>query len=296
MGSGAARSETSTWNGELGRIYSPARRIRVLDGKNEELGRRGSGMELALSGKVALVTGGSRGLGGAVCRALAEEGARVFVNYRRDRERAEELVAAMGRAAVGDARAIQGDVSSGGEVASLFDACEAVWGPLDILVNNAGIWPTALVKDITEEAWDQTLAINLKGAFLTCREAVRRWLAAGRGGRIVNVSSPAAFRGSTTGHADYAASKGGLVSFTQSLAREVARDGIFVNAVAPGMMRTDMAKDALETNLADYLQRIPLGRIGEPAEVAAMIVFLASERASYTTGATIDVSGGMLMR
>jgi 3-oxoacyl-[acyl-carrier protein] reductase len=112
----------------------------------------------------------------------------------------------------------------------------------------------------------------------------------------VNVSSPAAFVGSTTGHADYAASKAGLVNLTVSLAREVAAQGIFVNAVAPGMMHTEMAHDALETNAAHYLRRIPLGRIGEPEEIARMIVFLASDRASYTTGATFDVSGGMLMR
>lgn len=253
-------------------------------------------MDLSLNGKVALVTGGSRGLGEAVCRGLAAEGARVIVNYHRDQTRAEALAGAIGAAGQGEARAVQGDVSCGADVARLFDAGEAVWGPVDILVNNAGIWPQALVKDLTEEAWDRTLAVNLKGVFLACREAVRRWLAAGRGGRIVNVTSPAAFRGATTGHADYAASKAGVVSFTQSLAREVAARGILVNAVAPGMMRTDMAREALERNLEDYLNRIPLGRIAEPEEVAAVIVFLASARAGYITGATIDVSGGMLMR
>jgi 3-oxoacyl-[acyl-carrier protein] reductase len=253
-------------------------------------------MDLALSGKVALVTGGSRGLGEAVCRGLAAEGARVIVNYHREQARAETLAATLRDAGPGAAQAVQGDVSCGADVVRLFDAGEAVWGSIDILINSAGIWPQAMVKDLTEEAWDRTLAVNLKGVFLTCREAVRRWLATGRGGRIVNVTSPAAFRGAATGHADYAASKGGVVSFTQSLAREVAGQGIYVNAVAPGMMQTDMAREALERNLEDYLNRIPLGRIGEPEEVAAMIVFLASDHASYTTGATFDVSGGMLMR
>ncbi len=149
---------------------------------------------------------------------------------------------------------------------------------------------------MTEKAWDETFAVNLKGAFLTCREAVSRWMKVDRGGRIVNVSSSAAFIGSTTGHAHYAASKAGLVNFTVSLAREVARHGIYVNAVAPGMMRTDMAHDALEQNEAKYLERIPLGRIGDPAEVANLIVFLASDRTSYSTGATMDASGGLLMR
>jgi 3-oxoacyl-[acyl-carrier protein] reductase len=255
-------------------------------------------MDLALQGKVALVTGGSRGLGAAVCRALAEEGTQVLINYfpPEDQQLAEALAESIRQGGAGDSRAMLGDVSRSADVTRLFDACEAEWAPVDILINNAGIWPTALVKDISEEAWDRTLAVNLKGAFLTCREAVRRWLTAGRGGRIVNVVSPAAFRGSTTGHADYAASKAGLVSFTQSVAREVAREGIFVNAIAPGMMHTDMARDALESHLAHYLDRIPMGRISEPEEVANMIVFLASDRASYTTGATVDVSGGMLMR
>ena len=253
-------------------------------------------MDLALSGKVALVTGGSRGLGEAVCRELAAEGARVIVNYRRQREQAERVASTITEGGRGEARAMPADVARGEDVAWLFDAVEAVWGRVDILVNSAGIWPTALVKDLSEEAWDQTLAVNLKGVFLTCREAVRRWLAAGRGGRIVNVASPAAFLGATTGHADYAAAKGGVVSFTVSLAREVARHGIYVNAVAPGMMETDMAREALVANRDYYLSRIPLGRIGDPREVARMIVFLASERASYTTGATLDVSGGMLMR
>lgn len=253
-------------------------------------------MDLALSGKVALVTGGSRGLGEAVCRGLAAEGARVIVNFRREQALAEALASAIRDSGSGTAQAVQGDVSSEADVLRLFAAGEALWGPIDLLINSAGIWPRAMVKDLTAEAWDHTLAVNLKSVFLTCREAVRRWLAAGRGGRIVNVTSPAAFRGATTGHADYAASKAGVVSFTQSLAREVAGQRIYVNAVAPGMMQTDMAREALEQNLEDYLNRIPLRRIAQPHEVAAMIVFLASDRACYTTGATVDVSGGMLMR
>ncbi len=181
-------------------------------------------------------------------------------------------------------------------MARLFDLGEKEFGTVDILVNNAGIWPQAFVKDMTEDAWDQTLDVNLKGAFLTCREAVRLWLDRKQTGRIVNVSSAVAFTGSTTGHAHYAASKAGLVNFTVSLAREMGPHGICVNAVAPGMMRTDMALDALKTNESKYLRRIPLSRIADPAEIANVVLFLASERASYLTGATIDVSGGLLMR
>jgi 3-oxoacyl-[acyl-carrier protein] reductase len=142
------------------------------------------------------------------------------------------------------------------------------------------------------------MAVNLKGAFLMCRESVRRWLADGRSGRIVNVTSAAAFLGTTTGHAHYAAAKAGLTNLTVSLARETARHGIAVNSVAPGMIRTrtEMTREALATNLRHYTDRIPLGRIGEPAEIAHAVVFLASERAAYMTGATVDVSGGMLMR
>jgi 3-oxoacyl-[acyl-carrier protein] reductase len=253
-------------------------------------------MDLELRNKVALVTGGSRGLGRAVCLGLAAEGARVMVNFRRDEQLARTLAEELRALSGVPAAVVAGDVSLSADVTRMFEECEKQLGAIDILVNNAGIWPTALVKDLSEEAWDRTLAINLKGSFLTCREAVRRWLAAERGGRIVNVVSPAAFVGSTTGHADYAASKAGLVNLTVSLAREVAAQGIFVNAVAPGMMYTEMAQEALQENEAHYMQRIPLRRIGDPQEIADTIVFLASARASYTTGATVDVSGGMLMR
>jgi 3-oxoacyl-[acyl-carrier protein] reductase len=227
---------------------------------------------------------------------LAAEGAKVAINYRRQHRHADELANSIRRVHGTDALPVAGDVSDAQDVERILDQCEAELGPLDVLVNNAGIWPTARVHDITEEDWDRTFAVNLKAAFLTCRQAVRRWLAVGRTGRIVNVSSAAAFLGATTGHAHYASAKAGLVNFTVSLAREVAAQGIAVNAVAPGMMRTDMARDALDANEQQYLNRIPLHRIGDPAEVANVVVFLASARASYMTGATVDVSGGMLMR
>ena len=253
-------------------------------------------MNLNLKNKVALVTGGSRGLGRAICLGLAAEGAQVAINYRRQKQQAAELAELIRTTHASKCLPVAGDVSDAGDVVRMFDQCEAQLGPPDVLINNAGVWPTALVKDIEEADWDHTLAVNLKGAFLTCREAVRRWLAAERKGRIVNVSSAGAFLGSTTGHAHYAAAKAGLVSLTVSLAREVAPQGIAVNAVAPGMMRTDMARDALDHNEEQYIKRIPLQRIANPAEMADVVVFLASERASYMTGATVDVSGGMLMR
>jgi 3-oxoacyl-[acyl-carrier protein] reductase len=253
-------------------------------------------MDLELRDKTAIVTGGARGLGRAVCLALAREGARVAVNYRSSAAEAQSLIDAIRVEHAVEAIAVQADVAKASDVAELFDRVEATWGKVDVLVNNAGIWPTAYVHEMTEAEWDESIEINLKAPFLTCREAVRRWLAADHRGRIVNVVSPAAFLGSTTGHAHYAAAKAGVASFTVSLAREVAAKGIHVNAVAPGMMQTDMAREALESGLDAYLRRIPLRRIAEPAEVADVVTFLASPRASYTTGATLDVSGGMLMR
>jgi 3-oxoacyl-[acyl-carrier protein] reductase len=252
---------------------------------------------------VAVVTGGSRGLGRTICLGLAAEGVKVAINYLRDpqagidlRDEAEELAKVV-RAGHGvKALPVPADVSKAEDIEHLFAVTERELGPVDILINNAGVWPTAFVKDMTEAQFNRVLQINLVGPFLTCREAVRRWLAAKRPGRIVNVTSQAAFHGATSGHAHYAASKAGLVSFSISLAREVARQGIYVNLVAPGMMRTEMAREALDKDEQRYLDRIPLGRVADPAEVADVIVFLASDRARYMTGATVDVTGGMLMR
>lgn len=251
-------------------------------------------MDLGLRNQVALVTGGTRGLGRTICDGLASEGAHVaFTSLRTD----PEPVAARLRAEFHiKAAGLRGDVAEPVAVREIFDRVEKELGPVDVLVNNAGAWPTALVKDMTDEDWHRTLAVNLTGAFLTCREAVQRWLATGRAGRIVNITSQAAYHGTTTGHAHYAAAKAGLANFTISLAREMAPHGIRVNAVAPGFMQTDMAAEALRKYRARYLERIPLGRIAEPTEVVPAVLFLASERASYITGATLHVNGGMEMR
>jgi 3-oxoacyl-[acyl-carrier protein] reductase len=253
-------------------------------------------MDLQLREKVALVTGGSRGLGRAISLALAAEGARVAINYQNSREQAEAIAAEIRSHHRVEAIAVPGNIASESDVLAIFMAVEQSLGPLDILVNNAAVCPTRQVVDTAEDEWTDTLQVNLTGTFLTCREMVRRLKASGRGGRIVNVSSAAAFLGSTTGHAPYDASKGGMISFTISLAREVASLGIAVNAVAPGMMSTDMTSETLSVNLEKYLARIPLRRIGTPEEVAGVVVFLASGAASYMTGATVDVSGGLLMR
>jgi 3-oxoacyl-[acyl-carrier protein] reductase len=251
-------------------------------------------MELSLKDKVALVTGGSRGLGKAICLGLVEEGAKVAVNFARtDPEPWLETLRRRHHAAV---VAVRGDVTDPTQVRAVFDCAERLLGRLSILVNNAGLWPTALVKDMTEQEWSSTLAVNLTAPFLCCREAVRRWLKRRTKGRIVNITSQAAYHGATTGHAHYAAAKAGLANFTISLAREMAPHGIHVNAVAPGFMQTDMAAEALRQNRAGYLARIPLRRIADPAEVVPAVLLLASARSSYITGATLHVNGGMEMR
>ena len=233
-------------------------------------------MDLNLRENVALVTGGSRGLGRAICLALAAEGTRLCINYHSRSETAAQLAQEIKTTYDVEAVPVAGDVANLAEVENVFQQTEELFGRVDILINNAGIWPTALVEDMTCDQWDKTLATDLTGSFLMCREAVRRWR--------------------DTGHADYAASKAGLVALTISLAREMAPHGIRVNAVAPGMMETDMAREALDKHKQHYIDRIPLGRIAKPAEVANVVALLSSDRASYVTGATWDVTGGMLMR
>ena len=253
-------------------------------------------MDLNLKDKVALVTGGSGGLGKTICLSLAAEGAKVAVNYRRTADKAQAVVDRIKTEYGVEAVAVGGDVSVEADVVQMFDLVAEKFSKVDILVNNAAVCPTCWVPDMPLEMWSRTISVNLTGTFLTSRQFVKRLLDAGRGGRIVNIVSQAAFRGSTTGHAPYDASKGGIVSFTIALAREVAQQDICVNAVAPGMIRTEMVAKVLEKNKEKYLSRIPLHRIAEPKEVADVVTFLASERASYMTGATVDVSGGILMR
>ena len=253
-------------------------------------------MDLNLKDKVALVTGGSRGLGRAICLSLAAEGAHVAVNYHRYPEMAKNIIEEIESSYGSKAVAVPGDVGHEDNVRDIFNLVEKRLSPVEILVNNAAICPTRMVKDMEIDEWNQTLQVNLTGTFLVCREMVKRLTSAGQTGRIVNIVSQAAFRGSTTGHSPYDASKGGMVSFTVSLAREVALQGIAVNAVAPGMILTDMVAEVIKKDEAKYLNRIPLHRIARPEEIASVVCFLASNRSSYMTGATVDVSGGMLMR
>ncbi len=252
-------------------------------------------MDLRLQETVALVTGASHGLGKAIALGFAAEGARVGVNYHRDPDRADATVREIRTTNGGDAMGARGDVAHEADVIRMFDELEAELGGVDVLVNNAAVCPTGPTAEMTEAEWLRALQVNMTGTFLCSREMVRRLLATGRTGRIVNISSQAAFRGSQSGKTAYDASKGGIIAFTISLARELASHGICVNCVAPGLMYTEMIKEAIDADREKYEARVPLGRIGSVEEVANVVVFLASDRCSYMTGATVDVSGGLAM-
>lgn len=242
-----------------------------------------------------LVTGASRGIGAAVARRAGSAGWNVCVNYVSDRAAAEAVVADI-VAAGGRALAVQADVAHEAQALALFAACDAAYGRLDALVNNAGVVaPPCRVADMTLERWTRVFGINVIGAFVCAREAVRRMSTArgGRGGVIVNVSSAAARLGSPGEYVDYAASKGAIDTMTLGLAKEVAGEGIRVNAVRPGLIDTDIHASGGQPDRIERLKAgIPMGRGGSADEVAATILWLLSDEASYVTGSLLDVSGG----
>jgi 3-oxoacyl-[acyl-carrier protein] reductase len=253
-------------------------------------------MDLNLRGKVEIVTGGGSGLGAAISEVFTEEGVNVIVNYLVDEANVFKFVDQINEKYNSKAIPLYGDITNAKDIENIIARATDIYGGVDILVNNAGIWPTCFVSDMTDEAWEKTVRINLTGPFMFSKRVVDHFIQRKSKGKIINIVSQAAFHGSTSGHAHYAAAKGGLVTFTVSLAREVAKYGINVTAVAPGMMRTPMNKKELAEREDKYIERIPLGRISDPKEVAYTVAFLASDKTDYITGATIDVTGGMLMR
>ncbi|MBU2699116.1 3-oxoacyl-[acyl-carrier protein] reductase [Sporomusaceae bacterium BoRhaA] len=252
-------------------------------------------MNLKLAGKCAVITGGSRGVGKGIALALADEKVNIAINYHRSAKAAENLVKELTDKGV-TAIAIQADLGNAVDCARLIDEAAGQLGRLDILVNNGGVWPKNWLQNISLEEWKKTVDVNLTAVFLTSQAFLKKAIAGEQGGKICNITSQAAFHGATTGHAHYAASKAGVVSLTVSMARELAKYHINVNAVALGLVATDMTQQALATNRDYYLQRIPIGRIAMPEDIASIVTFMVSDAAGYITGATVDATGGMLMR
>jgi 3-oxoacyl-[acyl-carrier protein] reductase len=245
-------------------------------------------MKIDLTGKTAVVTGSTRGIGRAVAQALADSGARVAV-VGRDREKAVAVAAEIGNGAAGFAC----DVGDTVLVAALIADVEKEFGGIDILVNNAGITRDNLVMRLKDEDWDDVLDANLRGAFAAIR-AVSRGMMKKRSGRIINMASVVGIIGNK-GQANYAASKAGLIALTKSVAKELGSRNILVNAIAPGFIETEMT-DAMTPEARSALNGlIPLERLGKPEDIAAMVVFLASDQAAYITGQVLVVDGGMVM-
>lgn len=243
-----------------------------------------------LRGKVAVVTGASRGIGRATALALAMEGANVVVNYASSQAAAEQVVAdieALGNGAI----AIAGDVSKADQVDHLIAATLEKWGQVDVLVNNAGITRDTLLLRMKPEEWQAVIDLNLTGVFL-CTKAISKIMLKQKSGRIINITSVAGQMGNP-GQANYSAAKAGVIGFTKTVAKELATRGITVNAVAPGFIATDMTNDLKSDEILKF---IPLGRYGQPEEIAGMIRFLAADpAAAYITGQVMNVDGGMVM-
>ena len=250
-------------------------------------------MEISITGKRALVTGANSGIGESIATGLAAAGARVGVNYVVNPEAAEQVVARI-RQAGGEGMALQADVSDAGQVGRMFEALDQAWGGIDVLVNNAGVdGPRGLTWEADPGDWEQVLRINLIGGFLCAREALKRMVER-KSGVILNLTSVHE-KIAWSGYGAYAASKAGLSMLTKTMAQEAAPFGVRVLSLAPGAIRTPINRQVWsdQASLADLLTKIPLGRMGEPEEIARMVTFLVSDAASYVTGSTVYADGAM---
>ena len=246
-----------------------------------------------LSGKVAIVTGGSRGLGRAIVEELAAQGAKIAVNYNSSADTANEVVAQI-EANGGEAIAVQADVSQFDAAQALVKATTAAFGHVDILVNNAGTTRDKLLMMMKEDDWDQVIDINLKSVFNCSKAVARPMIRRKQGGRVINISSVSGLVG-LPGQTNYSASKAGIIGFTKAMAKELGGRQITVNAVAPGFFPTDLTSTLPEEQQKWIMETTPLGRMGEAKEIAYAVSFLASDRAAFITGEVLRVDGGLAM-
>lgn len=247
---------------------------------------------MGLTGKCAVVTGASRGIGRAIALQLASEGAKVVVNYSGSEQKAQEVVDEI-KANGGEAIAVQANVADADSVQNLMKSALDTYGSIDILVNNAGITRDNLLMRMKDDEWDDVINTNLKGVFL-CTKAVTRQMMKQRAGRIINISSIVGVAGNA-GQANYVAAKAGVIGLTKTTAQELASRNILVNAIAPGFITTEMTEGLPEDLKEGMLKQIPLAKLGQPEDIAKAVVFFASDSANYITGQTLQIDGGMVM-